>query len=548
MSAPLLDETLPDEVEALQSIYDSDAAGLLSGVTLSAPVHDSVSLDWRLKIVVRPTIEGFVVLGVDIASALAAEQRETGSRKGEHDERAAPVLRRNESAQGQEDDAGSSAPRLRLLLVKHLAPLAVAVTLPSGYPNDVPPTATVVAPWLSASAAAGMSAMLRQQWEEGGRGPALYTFCEWLRLESVPWLLAGGGDAAAAAQWTIPLASLSTATAHVVRSPGSSSQYRHEYAAAIAELLGQLKRADTAVKPLSSATSTAPGVVVTPAKDAGAGSAAGKALRIGGAFWLPSEDAVEAHSPRATPTDPHAHAKIAGGAGASASTGGFEPSAATWTGGSKSLSPLSLTGLASVLERLLEHDEAACIDEWAASDVDCPLCLATLKGARCIRLSACGHAFCVPCLQRHVAIRLRFDAAAASSSAAAPSSGSAGSSATAAGAASAAASSSNGAMFVERFRAAEACPDPSCPGKLALPEMRAACLHGTTAATVLPPSAGAPPPAPAGQLLLRALDQCVAAADEHVAQLALAGVADGDSVVPCPRHKCGRPAILQETR
>lgn len=95
-------------------------------------------------------------------------------------------------------------------------------------------------------------------------------------------------------------------------------------------------------------------------------------------------------------------------------------------------------------------------------------------------------------------------------------------------------------MHAERLRVAEACPDPSCSGKLTFPEMRAACVHGTAAAVAGVMSAS--------HQLLAALEQCAAAADEHAAQMAMAGVGEGDAVVPCPRHKCGRPAILQETK
>lgn len=253
-----------------------------------------------------------------------------------------------------------------------------------------------------------------------------------------------------------------------------------------------------------------------------------KALRIGGAFWLPSEGMPAAAAGAAGVA---ACAVVAtGGAGSGASP---SPSLSPALAMSE---PLDLLGLVSVLERLLEHDEGACMDEWAASDVECPRCLAGMKGARCIRMSACGHAFCVPCLQRHVATGLRFDASAATAAAAS-------SSPVASGGAGAPASA--GAVHAERLRAAEACPDPSCSGKLSLPEMRAACVHGTSAAAAAAAGASSVPPS---HQLLAALEQCAAAADEHAAQLALAGVGEGDAVVPCPRHKCGRPAILQETK
>lgn len=258
----------------------------------------------------------------------------------------------------------------------YLPPMRLDAVLPPGYPSHEPPRVTVTAPWLSAACAAVLVAALEAQWESM-RGPALFTWIEYLRTEALQALLDAGPPVSA-------------------RLPDSCHRIR--------------PRADSAR--LHPANTTAGAGDEEGSSTAAAAAGKQQCLCIGGAGWLPS-DAAEAERWRSAlaAAEEAAAAAMAAAVAESAMAGlddDDDDGTASSSTSKKDKKDNRLRGEAAaalcdaICEQLVDFDASAEAAAWAASTQSCAICLADKPGAACMPLGACGHVFCTECVAAHV--------------------------------------------------------------------------------------------------------------------------------------------------
>jgi hypothetical protein len=395
-------------------------------------------------------------------------------------------------------------PRLRVLLLQHLIPLLVEISLPTTYPATSPPSVRVSAPWLSERAAQRLAAHAALLWAELGKEPCVYSYLEWLRMESLPSLL----DLTSSTETSVPTLSWGV-------SDGSSRPQPEPAHATLLRGLGRdhvklipaVHGSDAEEVDVAAEGSVLACLAGASARSAGAvaGTTDVKCLLVGGEAWVPSD-------PR------------------------FRPS--TGVG----CATADLSQLAGIVHELLLYSQGESARRWCCAEVICPVCLEARRGVECHRIADCRHVFCRRCLRNAVAATIAdFSAGDA----------------------------------VRRLKRAAACLDVACHGSMLPSELRALCsdadpraaggdeMARAVARTVPAKATFGPTTADAGSAsaadsaptrLQAALNSLQAEADtialSAAAVRAAAGVGDGSEVktMPCPRPKCGKPAVLEPTR
>jgi hypothetical protein len=495
-------EAVSDELTALASIYDADALYVMQARDGSTVVRCEVPIDLSAGL-----FFGVCPIILDLASAvqqaLAAGATGAGTAVTGDAPRAAALLRRATSAQSGEVD-GLRNPRLRLVLVQHLLPVLVELILPVGYPDSAPPNAQVSAPWLSVALAQELAAHAAVLWAELGQSATVYSYLEWVRTEAAAVLLRiaptpAPSSAPAPASSGSPvegvMAPAKTPTAVSLRSL-SAGRVKLIAAAPGVGAEEALERAEATVERILSET-TRLSTGHSPASDV-------PCLLIGGPCWVSSDPRFrERDSPAAVEHAPAGTDAVEGHQSA------------------------DLPTLAAIMDALLEHSEEEAARRWASADHDCGVCLSTLKGARCQRIDECGHVFCKTCLRAAVAAAL---------------------------------SDFTLGNAKQRVLRASACPDSACHGALSRDDIRLLCVNGPATAaagatgrthagkSTSSLSADGPPPSLAALFERAAAEADVMVATEAAVRAA-AGVTDGADVhtTPCPRPRCGHPALLHIT-
>jgi len=492
-----------DELTALASIYEFDRITASRNGDGSILIRAIVSPEWDSDGDVA-----VVVLAVDLKWAVQAALGKCGTDGSAvlATPLAEPTLRRASSArhEGEGDSDVLDSPRLRVLLLQHMVPLLVEITLSTAYPAASPPSVRMSAPWLSERAAQRLAAHASLIWAELGNEPCVYSYLEWLRIHSLASLL----DLASDNVTSVPTLSwgASGGGAHPQPEPAHAISLRGLGRDRV-KLIPAVPGPDADEAFVAAEGSVLACLADAPAASAGgaAGTPDAKCLLVGGEAWVPS--------------DPRFRSS-AGVVGASA----------------------NLSQLAGIVHELLEYSEGESARRWCCAEVVCPVCLETRRGVECHRIADCRHVFCRRCLRTAVAATIA-DRSAGNA--------------------------------IRRLKRAGACLDVACHGSMLPSELRALCSEAAAepadgegmarAVTGAVSSKAALGTAKAGARsvaatdsaparLQAALNSLEAEADAIALSAAAvrvaAGVGDGSEVktMPCPRPKCGKPAVLERTR
>lgn len=157
------------ELETLEAIYPEIQR---THSTDSPNTKDETRFTFELEIPVEPAQPVTVVFPA-ASSRAAQDERES----------AATV---SSAALPTSSTHGTAAEPVDSLLVSHLPPLSLRVTLPDGYPSDTPPRVTIstTPQWLSHAALRTLEDDGPRLWEEAGRDMVAYTYIDHLQREA----------------------------------------------------------------------------------------------------------------------------------------------------------------------------------------------------------------------------------------------------------------------------------------------------------------------------------------------------------------------------